>query len=639
MPKITFLPDNKTIEVPAGTELLDAARGVDVSIDSPCGGKGTCGKCVVRIESGSVKSDNLGILSLSAVNRGYRLACRTTILDEELRVEIPEQSIKEGGQFMDETADTCMLREELFPADYKYTPIVRGVVLDIPPPQLEDGVSDVERLTRSLRLRIGSIGGPMETPVDVSLAVMRELAETLRRGEWTVTVAFVEDVERIQVVRVEAGDISATPYYGIGVDIGTTTVAVQLIELKTAAVLATRTDYNHQIDCGLDVISRINYARRADRLVELRTRILKTINRLIRQLCKGNDVVSKNILSAVVAGNTTMIHLLLALPPEHIRLAPYTPTLLDAPFFNAGEIGMEIFPGAAVYISPSVGSYVGGDITSGLLCSRIAGGVEEVELFIDIGTNGELVLGNNDFLMTCACSAGPAFEGGGIEKGMHAAMGAIDSVSVDVESGTATYSTIGNVAAKGICGTGMIALLAELFQSRWLDASGKLKRDTPCAAIEVTGRQARYVIVSAPQSGNGEPIYITEIDIDNIIRAKAAIYAACGFMLAQVGLGFGDLHKIYIAGGFGRYLDIERAVVIGLLPDIERGKFQYIGNSSLMGAYMMSVSAEHRKRNRDLFKRMTYLELSTDPAYMDQFTGACFLPHTDAKQFPSIKPK
>jgi len=419
--------------------------------------------------------------------------------------------------------------------------------------------------------------------------------------------------------------------------VGTTTVAVQLVSMPTGKVLATQTAYNDQIDCGLDVISRINYARRPNRLEELRTRVLKTINTLIDQLGDGNEVERDEIRNAVVAGNTTMIHLLLGLVPEYIRLEPYTPTLLETPFLKAEEIGINIHPQSMVYFAPAVGSYVGGDITSGLLCTDIASGSEEVNLFIDIGTNGELVIGNSDFLVTCACSAGPAFEGGGIDNGMRAALGAVDNVEIDGETGMPVYRTIGNVPAKGICGTGMIVLLANLFLAGWLDAAGKLNREKKSPAIRTDGRQAHYIIVPAEESATGKPVTISEIDIENIIRAKAAIYSACALMLEQVGLGFDALSTIYIAGGFGRFLDIDKAITIGLLPDLPRERYRYIGNSSLMGAYLVLVSGEKKRRQLELAGRMTYMELSTEPAYMDQYTGALFLPHTDIKRFPTLK--
>jgi uncharacterized 2Fe-2S/4Fe-4S cluster protein (DUF4445 family) len=630
MPIITFHPSGKTIDVPAGTELLDAARKAGIEIESPCGGKGTCGKCIVRITSGSVDSDSLGLLSASAVEQGFALSCKTKILDVPVTIDIPEQIGKNGGQFVDETNDTCLVSRELFPGEQQIDPLTRKWVLDVPAPQLEDGLSDLDRLTRAIQNK------GEKKDVIYPLAVIRRAAEALRKENGNVTVSLVGTPSQYHVIDIEPGDRSARNF-GIAVDIGTTTVAVQLVSLPSTGIMATRTAYNDQIDCGLDIISRINYARKPERLEELRSRVLNTINNLVEQVCSGHDVEPAEIRNAAIAGNTTMIHLLLGLPPEYIRLEPYTPTIRESPFFTAEQIGIHIHPQAWIFISPAVGSYVGGDITAGLLCTGMAAGSEDVNLFIDIGTNGELVIGNREFLMTCACSAGPAFEGGGIEYGMRAAAGAVEKVEVDRETGAASYQTIGNVKPSGICGSGMISLLADLFLTGWIDPAGKLSRTKKSPAIQVEGRQARYIIVPAGQSATGKPITISEIDIENIIRAKAAIYSACALMLEQVGLGFDDIASIYIAGGFGRFLDIEKAVVIGLIPDLPRERYHYIGNSSLMGANMVLVSREYRQRQLDLARRMTYLELNTAPAYMDQYTGALFLPHTDIGRFPSVR--
>ena len=385
------------------------------------------------------------------------------------------------------------------------------------------------------------------------------------------------------------------------------------------------------------MIGRINYARTPERLEELRSRVLGTINRLIRQVAGSRGVVPEEISNAAISGNTVMTHLLLGLNPEYLRLAPYVPTVLQVPYLHNSEIGIAINSQAWIHFSPCVGSYVGGDITAGILCTDLAAPSEDISLFIDIGTNGEVLLGNNSFLMACACSAGPAFEGGGIECGMRASTGAIEKAWVDPSTGVARFTTVGNVRPRGICGSGMIDLVASLFLTGWIDAAGKFDRTRPSSAIRVEGRRATYTLASAEESATGKPLVVTEIDIENLIRTKASIYSAVALMLNQVGLSFEDLRRIYIAGGFGRYLDLENATVIGLIPDLPRDRFRYIGNSSLMGSYMVVVSQDFRQRQLELAQRMTYLELNTDPAYMEQYTGALFLPHTDPARFPSVR--
>ncbi len=458
----------------------------------------------------------------------------------------------------------------------------------------------------------------------------------LRDNHGKVTATLISLPEQYTVIDVEPGD-STSRQYGIAIDIGTTTVSVLLIDQSIDKIIAIRADYNAQIKCGLDIISRINYANRADRLEELRLLALKTINQLIKQVSDDSNVRSEEIINAVISGNTTMIHLLLGINPEYIRLDPYTPTLFEVPYLPAIEIGIDINPDSLVYISPAVGSYVGGDITAGLLCTDLSTDTDQINLFIDIGTNGEIVVGNSEFLMTCACSAGPAFEGGGIEGGMRAALGAIEHVEVDETTGSAICSTIGDVPPGGICGTGMISLLANLFLSGWIDPAGKLKRTKKSSNITLSSRQAFYTIVPAEETSTSKPIIISESEIANIIRAKAAIYSACCLMLDQVGIGFEDIANVYIAGGFGRYLDLQASTIIGLIPDLPPEKFQFIGNASLIGSYMILISREFRKKQLILTKRMTYIDLSKYPDFMDQYTAAQFLPHTDLSYFPTVQ--
>jgi len=627
MPEILFLPNQKTINVAPGTGLLDAMRQAGIEIEAPCGGKGSCGKCLVQIISGEVASDSLGLLSEAAVAGGYVLACKTRVNGSPVQVRVDERIGKSGGKFLEDETETMLIDPTLLPRPDQISPLVTKRFLTVPSPQIEDGLSDLDRLTQSLG----------QKNVTCPLPILRATADALREQNGAVTVALAETTEQIKIIDLQAGN-HLDENYGIAVDIGTTTVAVQLVYLPEGKIIGVKSAYNEQIPCGLDVISRINYARRADRLAELQTRILNTINQLVDQLCRNHEIDAHTILNASLAGNTTMIHLLLGLKPEYIRLEPYCPTVHTLPQLPAADVGLDIHPRARVWFAPAVGSYVGGDITSGLLCTQLATPSEAISLLIDIGTNGELVIGNADFLMTCACSAGPAFEGAGIRQGMRAAIGAIDLVTVDPETGVARYRTIGNVPPRGICGSGMISLLASLFTTGWLDAAGKLNREKSSPAIlPVNGRQAEYVLVPAEATRNGQVLTISETEIENIIRAKAAIYSAIALILEQIGVTSDAIGKIYIAGGFGRYLDLENAITIGLIPDLPREKYHYIGNSSLAGAMMTLVSAEHRQRQCALARKMTYLELNTSPDYMNQYTGALFLPHTDTSLFPSVR--
>jgi uncharacterized 2Fe-2S/4Fe-4S cluster protein (DUF4445 family) len=632
MPTVKFLPSDISVQVESGTALLECARDAGVEIVAPCGGKGTCGKCIVRIVDGNVDSDSLGKLSRPEIADGYVLACKSTVADQDITVEVPERDERQGGKFTAASEDSSLVRQELFPQNWQFDPLAIKWCVQVAEPQMEDGMSDIDRLSRALQKEWGKLN------FTYPLSVVRQVAAAVREQDGLVTATIIMAPDNYHIIGIEAGN-KAEKHYGIAVDIGTTTIAVQLVYLPTAEPVAAVTDYNDQVTCGLDIISRINYAAKPERLEELRQRVLKTINRLIHQSAERHGIELEEICNAVVSGNTTMIHLLLGLNPEYIRLEPYTPTVLKTPYLIASEVGLDINPQSWVYISPCVGSYVGGDITAGILCTDLATDSDEINLFIDIGTNGEIVIGNSDFLMTCACSAGPAFEGGGIKYGMRAALGAIEKIDVVPETGAAEYLTVGGVKPKGICGSGIIALTAKLLLTGWLDAAGKLNRETPSEFIEISGRQARYIVVPASESAVGEDIFITEVDFENIVRTKAAIYSACTLMLNQLELSFDDLTNIYIAGGFGRFLDLEMAITIGLIPDLPREKYKYIGNSSLTGTFMVLVSQEFRERQLEVAERMTYIDLGADPAYMDQYTSALFMPHTDIDLFPTVKAK
>jgi len=627
MPLITFNPGEISVEVPTHAPLLDAAKRAGISVETPCGGNGICGRCLVRIESGAVEFDNNGILTKQMTDEGLVLVCRTKVLDVPVSVSYFTNVGKEQGKFSKMSDDILLVDPKLLPGPQDFDAIVKNEILTVPEPSMGDGLSDYDRFRKTVLTTIG--GNDVEMPI----AIMRTLPVILREDGGCLSIAYYKQSEAVRIVAVGTQE-KKTIHYGIAVDIGTTTVAVKLVDMVKRDMVSSKTEYNKQIECGLDVISRINYARKPERLEELRAKALETINRITGELCEENGIDPGTIYSASIAGNTTMIHLFLGVVPEYIRLEPYTPVLYQVPLYKARELGIAISPDAPVRIAPSVGSYLGGDITSGILCTSLATDSEDICLFIDIGTNGEIVLGNNEFLLGCACSAGPAFEGGSIENGMRASLGAIERVEINKLTGLSVYSTIGAVPPVGICGSGMISLIAGLLKTGWIDPAGKLDRTRPCSAIDTSSKNARYIIAPAEDSPNRKAIFITEADIDNLIRAKAAIFSACRVLLQSVSMDFGDLKKIYIAGGFGRYLDIEKSRTIGLIPALPPEKFEFIGNSSMIGAYMTLISKKHREKELLLSQKITYMDLSTEPGYMDQYTAALFLPHTDSKLFP-----
>jgi uncharacterized 2Fe-2S/4Fe-4S cluster protein (DUF4445 family) len=450
--------------------------------------------------------------------------------------------------------------------------------------------------------------------------VLALLPEKVRQANGSVLVFYYAEHTIAKIVdMIPLSDPSdATPFFGIAVDIGTTTVALALTCLDDGKILSVQNNYNSQVECGLDVISRINYAKK--NLAELQTRIIKTINDLIAAACKETGVAPVNIRCASLAGNTTMTHLLLGIAPEYIRLSPYTPAVFQPQCYIAGDIGISMCKNAPILFAPAVGSYVGGDITAGMLCTALAANNAQQDknanplvLFIDIGTNGEIVLGNREFIFACACSAGPAFEGGGIKHGIRAQTGAIEKLIIN-ENGKPEIRTIGNAPPIGICGSGVISTIAELFRKNIIDSAGKFPQ-----------KNGEYKLCDG--------ISINETDIDNFIRAKGAIFSACQTMLDSVNMSFSDIDLFYVAGGFGRFLDLDDSRTIGLLPNIANESIIFLGNSSCFGAYLALVSQAHRTKLRDLAQAITYIDLSSDPTYMDHYTGALFLPHTDKSLF------
>ena len=436
--------------------------------------------------------------------------------------------------------------------------------------------------------------------------------------------------------KLEVGN-TKTRHYGIACDVGTTTVALNLVDLNSAKTIANRSSYNDQIRCGADIISRIIYSQKQGHLDELNHLIVGTVNRLLDSLLSTTNLSREDITGAVFSGNATMTYLLLGFDPKNIRLEPYVPELKSLPLLTARNLGIHIHPEAVVYFTPAVGSYVGGDITSGVLCTRLKGKKHGVELFIDVGTNGELVMIGEDWMIGCACSAGPAFEGVGIDCGMRASLGAIDGVTIDTAMGEIRYQAVGGGKPRGICGSGIIELVAGMFENGVIDRNGKFTDIAFTDRIRWKENRSYLLIVPANQTATGNEIFISEKDIANVMRAKAAIYSACALLLKNVGLAVDDIVKFYVAGGFGSHLNFQHAIRIGMFPDIDIGRFEYLGNTSLMGARLALLSEEYRRELAHIAKSMTYVDLSSEPNYMDMYTAALFLPHTDINLFPTVK--
>jgi len=655
---VTFYPDNNTVQIEKGKTILAAAISAHISINSSCGGDGVCGRCKVILKKGEVITHHSGRLSPEQRRQGYCLACQT-LVQSDLEVLIPPESRLELDKL---TQEEIALRlrglyskaEEVEPAKsilgegiFIHSPLATKLYLELTPPNHTDRISDLERLYRQIRQ-------VYDMPImQTGLVNIRRLGQLFRDSSWKVTVTLGKRNGTTEIVLVEPGDTSSKNY-GLCFDIGTTTISAQLVDLKTKRILGTKATYNRQASFGSDIITRIIYAREENGLEKLHHAVIDTMNEMIQDLVKENDVDLNDVNCILCAGNTTMVHLLLRVDPTFIRKEPYVPTANFVPTIRSAEAGIKINPRGLLSCVPGVSSYVGGDICAGILSCGMDK-EEETCILIDIGTNGEIVLGNREFLISAAASAGPAFEGSGLSSGVRAAKGAIQKIRISpIRNTTASgreskissgvkpkdykveFSVIGDGKAIGICGSGYIDIVSQMLKTGLIDKEGKFNQiESPRLLQGEFGRE--FVISFGKESGLNSNIVITEADIENIKRAKAAIFAAASILLRQVGLQFNDIKKIFIAGGFGTYIDIENAINIGLLPDIDRQKFIFVGNSSLAGAREALLSYEALGKIKQIAKKVTYFELSVESSYMNEYVAAMFFPHTDSTRFPNVK--
>lgn len=470
---------------------------------------------------------------------------------------------------------------------------------------------------------------------DALLIIPSESGE-FRHGIQTADLSSADELKRHSdaVARIFDAGIKAgreEKGYGVAIDIGTTTVAAVLADMATGDIIGKASVGNGQIRYGADVINRIINQGKPGGVVKLQHAIREdTIIPLVEELCQQAGISESQIACCVIAGNTTMEHLFVGENGDSIRLEPYQPAFLELTGETAADTGLPFKPDAPVIFAPNVGSYVGGDITAGTLASMLWA-TDDMTLFIDLGTNGEIVLGNADFMLCCACSAGPAFEGGDITCGMRATSGAICACTIDAQTLDPSFETINDAPPAGICGSGIIDIVAELFRIGAISPKGKFVHDDK--RIRFYDGGAEYVLAFKEDSSIGRDIVINETDLDNFIRAKGAIFSATKLMLESVDMTSDAIDKAIIAGGIGSGINIENAIYLGMLPNIPAEKYDYIGNSSLTGAYAMLCSSEAEEKVFDIGRNMTYIELSTHPGYMDEFVAACFIPHTDSSLF------
>jgi uncharacterized 2Fe-2S/4Fe-4S cluster protein (DUF4445 family) len=618
--KVVFKPDDVTVDAGDGDNLLEVARKAGVALTASCGGEGVCGTCKVLVEKGEVESLPGTQLDPREAAQGVRLACQCLVKDD-LVVTIPETSRMATGS----GRRALVTAEELMAVTgWKFAPPVFKLYLELVPPTLEDNSSDLTRLEREL----------VKHDIDryrVELGFLRKLPHVVREGGWKVTVTVLEETSGLRLTHIEPGD-SRDHLFGLAFDIGTTGVRGELLDLNRGKVLSQGVEYNGQRIYGDDVITRIAYSNKPDGMAKLQQAVVATINGIIAEMTRNAQVPVEGLSYMTVAANTTMIQLFLGIDPRYLRLAPYVPSASILPLFLAHSLGLDVPEHVYGYAIPSVASYVGGDIVSGLVGTGFYQRQETV-LYIDIGTNGETVVGNADWMVSASCSAGPAFEGGGISCGMLATDGAIEGFYYDRKTKQPILTTIGGAKPRGICGAGLIGIVSELLTTGIINQKGKFQSDSD-HRIRTGSEGLEYLLAPAGETDINKDIVITEVDIDNLIRAKAAMYAGYQTLLKSVGLTFQDLDKVIIAGTFGSHLDIEEAITIGLMPDIDRTKFFFIGNGSLLGARLSSFSTELIEAGRRVARMVTNIELSENGDFMHHYIASMFLPHTESALFP-----
>ena len=637
--KVTFsFEDGSMVETfaNAGDNLLEVARSANVAIDAPCSGNGACGKCRVQLKSGELESKKTLHISDEEYQAGWRLSCCSKI-SADVNVLVPD--IASAYKSRMKVADLSSKEEiaifenaksdiQLAGIELKNSLEVVDVLMDVP--SLDDTMPDNERLTRALRKYLNI------NRVRIPYVVLKKLPDVLRENNFAVKCVIRATSDDMYVYDIFGKDEDVV-IGGLAIDIGTTTVSAVLINMENGEILAKSSAGNGQIRFGADVINRIVESQKPGGQQKLQDAVIKeTINPMINEMCKSAKFPKNRIYRMCVASNTTMNHLFAGINSDPLRTEPYIPAFFKTNSLFASDVGIDINKDAHIIMAPNIGSYVGGDITAGTLVSQIWNR-PEFSLFIDLGTNGELVFGNSDFMMSCACSAGPAFEGGDISCGMRATDGAIEACTIDKETMEPTYKIVGDPGTKpvGLCGSGIIDVISELYICGIINPKGKFIREGKRIKHDKYG-MGSYILAFEEEAGSVKDVEITEVDIDNFIRAKGAIFSAIRTMLTSLDFDVSMIDDVYVAGGIGSGINMQNAVNIGMFPDIPIEKFHYIGNSSLTGAYLMLLSTPAEKKTYELAANMTYMELSTVPIYMDEFVGACFIPHTDTSMFPTV---
>ncbi|MDP2916736.1 MAG: ASKHA domain-containing protein [Dehalococcoidia bacterium] len=633
---VIFQPSGRRGNVDEGINLKQASRLLGVDIEGICGDAGTCGKCKVRIEDGffqkygvESKRSNLSpltesekdVINTHMESEGYRLACQAKVLGDVV-VFVPEES-RMGKQ---------IVRKAATERKFDIKPAVRKYYVKLTPASLHDALGDWERLQSELNKQFGL------TNLSIDYPTLLSLQENVRKGEWAVTISIWMGKE---VIRVEPGLVEKG--YGFAVDIGTTTVAGYLCELATGTIAATESMMNPQVIYGEDVMSRITYCMvHEDGLQRLNEAIIKGLNDLAGRAAAQAHLKRSDITDMVLVGNTCMHHLVLNLPPQYIGRSPFAPAVHHSVNVKARDMGIKLSPGAYVHVLPILAGFVGAD-TAGVLIAEAPYEHDEMQLVIDIGTNGELVLGNSKRLATCSCATGPALEGAEIKFGMRAAPGAIEKIKIDKETKEARFKIIGmdewntelaEVGAKGICGSAIIDVVPELYIAGIIDHTGRFRKDVNTQRLRNTDDGPEFVIAWAKETSIGQDIVICQKDVRNIQLAKAALYAGGKIMMRR--LGVEKLDKVVLAGAFGSHIDKESAACLAIFPDCDMSKVYSVGNAAGDGARIALLNIDKREEADRVSRQVEHVELTLEADFEKMFGQAMWLPHMK-DDFPHIK--
>lgn len=605
--QITFLPKRNITTITKSNTISDAAKKLDINLASPCGGRGACGKCTIKLIRGKLNTSPYE-------GENVYLACISKPLTDCV-VEV----IKEETYGLLATDDQFRLS----PPFQSLNPAVKKELLDLRdyPPES----------TRSLLETLCEKISPPLPNVTTTLKMLQKISFLPSSPLETLELIYTNDGSLLDC----CCPSKESPLYGVAIDLGTTTIDLAVVDFSTGEAVYHNTIYNKQRQYGQDVISRIIYAEKNNAVSFLQEKALIAINQLLEDFNTRIPNGTNHIYRCVIAANTTMSHLLLGLNPSEIRKYPYIPPVSKFPTVTAREIGLSVHPESPVTLYPCVSAFVGGDILAGIISTQLHH-TEKLSLLVDLGTNGEIVLGNKDWLISCSCSAGPAFEGASISCGTRPVPGAINRFSLESSTLTPVLTTIDDVAPVGVCGSAIIDILACLFHHGLLDKQGKLVPAKDPLRVRSVGAISEYVLAFKDDDILSKDITINENDINNILRTKAAIFAGITMLLASMGLGYTDLETVYIAGTLGKHINIENAVSIGLLPDIDRDKYRFAGNTSLVGAYLYLIDHTLNKEIDSLYDAITYLDLSDTNDFMDFYTASLFIPHTDSTLFPSV---